>query len=143
MRMHEFDRIFQRDDVDCFRAIEIVQYRGKRRGFAGTGRASHEHEAGFLARNLLDNLGKFESFKRRDHSVQFAKDNRVIAFLRKDVDTKARLVHDGVSGVARAGAQEIFDVPLVFANEIERDQFSLIWRETLKRRIERALPDED
>ena len=53
-------------------------------------------------------------------------DDRVISALGKDVDAVTGLVHDRVGGVARAAAEKILYVPLVFCtHQIEGDYLRL------------------
>ena len=46
--MDVFHRVFQRDDVDGLGAVDFVENGGQRGGFAGTGRAGDQHQAGFF-----------------------------------------------------------------------------------------------
>ena len=59
----------------------------------------------------------------------------VIAALREDVDTKARLGGQRVGRVARAPANQVGDVPLVFAHEVQRHHLGLEGRQLLDGRI--------
>ena len=54
--MHEFDRVLQRDDVDRLGLVDLVQHRGQRGGLAGAGRAGDQHQPGFFARHLAEDL---------------------------------------------------------------------------------------
>ena len=42
---NEFDRVFQRDDVLFEIGVDVLDHRGERGGFAGTGGARHQHDA--------------------------------------------------------------------------------------------------
>ena len=72
VRMNKFDRVFQRDDVNGLGVVDLVEDGGQRGGFAGAGRAGDQHQAGFFARNLLDDLREVQRFQRRDDGVQLA-----------------------------------------------------------------------
>src|SRR5205085_2567129 len=86
--VYKFHRIFQRDDVDGLGVVDLVQNRGEGGGFAGTGGARDQDEAGFFPWDLLDDFRKSQPFQRRNFSVQFAANYRVIAALRKDADAE-------------------------------------------------------
>ena len=52
-RMHEFDRIFQRDDMHRLRFVDLIEQRGERRRLAAAGRAGDEDKPGFFLRDLF------------------------------------------------------------------------------------------
>jgi hypothetical protein len=43
--VHEFDRVLDRDDVQCARAVDEIHHRGERRALARAGRAGQKNEA--------------------------------------------------------------------------------------------------
>ena len=53
--MHEFDRIFQGQDMAIIVLVHLVDHRRQRGGFAGARGAGHEHDAvGLLAQFFKD-----------------------------------------------------------------------------------------
>jgi len=51
--MHKFDRIFERDHVNCLRLVNFVQQRRQRRRFAAAGRTSDEDQSRFFPGDFL------------------------------------------------------------------------------------------
>ena len=120
--MDVFHRVFQRDDVDGLGAVDLVEDGGQGGGFAGTGRAGDEHQAGLFLGDLLEDVRELQLFQRRNVGVQLAADDGIIAALREDVDAEAGLVRKRVGRVAGTVAQQIFDVPEIVADDIQGDR---------------------
>ena len=53
--MHELNRVFQGDDVDRLRLVDLIEQRGQRRRLAAAGRAGDEDQPGFFLRDFLEN----------------------------------------------------------------------------------------
>ena len=62
-RMHEFDRIFQRDDVHRLRFVDLIEKGRERRRLAAAGRAGDQNQARFFLRDLFENGREFETLK--------------------------------------------------------------------------------
>ena len=60
--VHEFDGIFQGNDMHRLGLIDLVQQGRKRRGFADAGGPGHENQPIFLLGRLLKNIRQFETF---------------------------------------------------------------------------------
>ena len=65
VRVHELDRVLDRDDVIAARAVDEVDQRAERRRLARPGRAGDEHEALVELAELLD-LGRDAHLLHRD-----------------------------------------------------------------------------
>ena len=52
--MDEFDRIFERHDVEPPRGVQVIDHRGQRGRLAGAGGAGHQHHALVVVAQLLD-----------------------------------------------------------------------------------------
>ena len=63
-RMHEFDRILQRDDMDRLGFVDLIEKRGERGRLAAASRARDQNQARFFLRDLVENRRQFELFKR-------------------------------------------------------------------------------
>src|SRR5205807_10134393 len=56
LRMYILDRIFQGDDVNGLRFVDLVQNGGQRGRLAAAGRARDQNEAGFFLSDLVKNF---------------------------------------------------------------------------------------
>ncbi len=134
--MHEFHRVFERDDVAGLGFVDLVKDGGERRGFAGAGRAGDEDQAGFFLRQFLEDFRQAQLFQRRNLRGQLAQDGGKISALRKDVDAETRPVGERVSRVAGTVLQKVFDELQIVADDVQGDCLHLERREFLDWRIE-------
>src|SRR5258708_3008223 len=107
MRMNVFNRVLERDNMTRLRGIDIAKNGCEGGGFTGTGSAGHEYQAGLFTRDLFDDFRELKPLEGRDNGVQLAQDDGIITTLRKDIDTEAGLVGQGVGGIAGTAAQEV------------------------------------
>ena len=136
VRMDIFHRVFQGDDVDGFAPVDFVQNGGQRGGFAGTGGAGDQHQAGFFLGDFLENLRELQLVQSGDGRIKLAADDGIVSALREDVDAEAGLVRERVGSVARPVAQQVFNLPEIVANDVERDAFGLKRCELFDGRVE-------
>ena len=66
LRMHEFDRVFQRHDVYRFRFVEFIQKGGKRRGLTASGCSSDEDETRLFSGNRVKYRRQIELIHTRN-----------------------------------------------------------------------------
>ena len=62
-----FDRVFERDDVFFEIGVDVFDHRRERRGFAGTGRTGHQHDAARRFRDFFD-LWQQAEFLKTGHA---------------------------------------------------------------------------
>src|SRR5579883_1950666 len=136
VRVNKLDRVFQGDDMDGLGMIDFVKNRGKGGGFAGTGGAGDQHQAGLFTWDLTNDIGELEPFQCGNNRVELAQHDGAIPTLRKDVDTKPGLIRKGIGCVTRAAAQQVDQVPLVVAYQIERHHFGLKRSQLLNRHLQ-------
>ena len=84
----ELDRIFERDDVESSRGVEVIDHRRERRRLAGAGRAGHEHHALMVIAELLDDRRQRELVEARDVGRDRAERRADAGLLAEDVDAK-------------------------------------------------------
>jgi len=100
VRMDIFNRVFQ---VTMWTGLDpLISFRigGECGGFAGTGGAGDQHQAGFSFGDVLENLRKFQLIQRGMVAFKLAADDGIISALREYVDTEAGLVGKRVGSVA-------------------------------------------
>ena len=64
--VHEFDRIFDRDDVILPDLVRVVDDRRQRRGFSASRRSGDEHQSLVELRELLHDRRQAQLFRRQD-----------------------------------------------------------------------------
>ena len=88
--VHELDGVFDGDDVLVALAVDLVDHRRQRSGFAGTGRTGHQDQpARFLAK-LGDHRRQSQLRERFDFEWDHAEDSRSGATLVKKIAAEAR-----------------------------------------------------
>ena len=60
--VHEFDRVFERDDVHFLRLVNLVEHRSQGGGFAAAGAAGEEDDPEFFLDHSLENGRQTERF---------------------------------------------------------------------------------
>src|ERR1700681_4520185 len=88
--MKEFDGVFNRQDVVRLFLVDLVQDRRQRRGFAGTGRASYEHDAVPQFDDFTEMRWQIERCEIRDRLGDYAHHDRVSPTLPENVHSKTR-----------------------------------------------------
>jgi hypothetical protein len=88
--VHEFDRVFDRQDVAVFGLIEVVHHGRERGRFAGTRGTGHEHQAARLERQIAKNLRGIELLEREDFARNGTKGRGRATVLVEGVHTKTR-----------------------------------------------------
>jgi hypothetical protein len=64
--VHEFDRLFDGDDVPRIAAVDVIDQRGERGRFARAGRARDQDQATADVGEAFDDGRDLELFERRD-----------------------------------------------------------------------------
>ena len=123
LRMHEFDGIFERDDVDRLGLVQFVQQGRQRCRLTGAGRAGDQHQPGFFLCNRVENRRQIELIDAWNVGRQFPQNDRVIAALGEDIDAEARLLAKRVGAVARTRLDQILGQPAVAIDEIAARSF--------------------
>jgi hypothetical protein len=123
--VNEFDRVFERDDVNGFTLVDLVQQRGQGRGLAGTGGARDEDQTGFFLGDLLENRGHLQILESRNAGVQLTQNHRIIAALREDVHAEACLAGDAMRAITGTGAKQVFGQSAAAGHQVEGHHFGL------------------
>jgi len=122
--MLELDRIFDRDDVPRFVAIDRADHRGESGGLAGTGRAADQHQAARRLHQLGENWRQAKLRNRRNGSRQRADGGGQRAALTMDVDAESPraplIALDGRGQTQREIDRALFKHPLPDARRHER-----------------------
>ena len=138
--MHEFDRVFQRDDVDRLRLVDLVEHRRERGRLAAAGRAGHENQARLFLRDLVKDRRQAECLERSGHvACNFRMTIAEMALLPEDVDAKARFVVQRVAAIAGTAREVIVDQAAIALHECERDLLGLIRRQRVRSADRRRL----
>ena len=106
--VYELDRVFQSDDVNRLRLIELIEESGEGRGFAASCGAGYQDQTCLFFRDRVKYRRKVELIDAGNLGRQSAKNDRVVAALREDIDAEARLLPKGIRTIARAGLYQVF-----------------------------------
>src|SRR5215470_18793161 len=93
-RVHEFDRVLDRDDVALTAAIDLLDQRRDGARLPRTGRAGDEYEPLLRLGEALQDCGKAKVVRRRDGVGDGAKHRADAADMAIDVHAKAREARD-------------------------------------------------
>src|SRR4030095_11473009 len=94
VRVHEFDRLFDRDDVPGEVDVNVVQQRRERGRLAGTSRARYQHQATTDVAELFDDRGNPELLQRGDLRRNETEDTPEALSLLQEIAAKPRvLIH--------------------------------------------------
>ena len=88
--MHEFDRIFDRDDVIVPLQVGVIDHRRERGRFTGTGRTGHEHETLLQHRKFFQDRRQAELVDRQHLRWNETKHGRDAVFLLEEIGTVAQ-----------------------------------------------------
>ena len=77
-----------------------------------------------------------EIVQSRNFGAELSEHHRQIAALAEDVDTKPRLIGQGIREVTGTGSHQIIQKPVAAVHQIQRYHFGLIGRQPLDKRIE-------
>ena len=135
--MNEFDRIFQRDDVNWLGFVDLVEKGGQRRRLAAAGRAGDQNQAGFFLGDLLENRRQSETLERRDFAFELPHHDREMSLLPENIDAETRFVAERVTAIAGAAGEVIVNQAAIALHEGERDLLRLIRSERFDRRIDK------
>jgi len=72
--VHEFDRVLDGDDVLAEIGVDVVDHRGQRGRFAGTGRPGDQHQARFQRADVLEHIRHVKVFESQDLGRNLAHD---------------------------------------------------------------------
>ena len=98
--MKKFDRVFQGQDVNFLRLIQLVQHRGKRRCLSAAGGARHEDDPVLLLDHLVENRRQPEAFQRGDFCLQLPHHDGLPAVLLENVHAQTRDIAERVTAIA-------------------------------------------
>ena len=106
--VHEFNRVFHRDDVVFAVFVRVIHDRRQRGGFAGTGRAGDHDQAVCNMANFLNTAGRgrFEFVKilERKHPARNLPEHRGDAvFLVEEIDAETGDIRDFITEIHVAG----------------------------------------
>ena len=97
LRMHEFDRILQGNNVDWLGFVDLVEHGREGGRLAATGRSCDEDQAGLFLRDLGEDRRQSNGLDRRHGAFQFPQDDREVALLAEDVHAEARFLAEASS----------------------------------------------
>ena len=86
--VNELNRVFEADDVQVARFVEVIDHRGKRRGFTGTGRAGDQHHALVVLAEFSKDSWHIQLLERWHVGRNMPKDGAVTRGFAKDVDAE-------------------------------------------------------
>lgn len=135
-REHEFDRIFEREDMLVVVLINPVQHRRDRRGLAGTRHASEQHHSLAVLAEFVQNGGNVQLFKFWNEVINTSSDKTNVPHLRQNVDAETptnAVDHAGVSKVRAPGVVVNLAVTLVHHREDEPIHFFVVDRSAIER----------
>ena len=113
VRVHEFDRIFDGDDVAEGILVAVIDERGERGALAGAGAADEDHQAAFEHGDLLENGRQHQLLEGGDPVGDGAQHQRHGAFFQIGIDAEAP-DPGGIDGeVAFLGRLELGGLPVV------------------------------
>ena len=98
-RVHEFDRIFEADDVEVPRLVEVIDHRRQRRRLTGSGAARDEHHALVVVTELFQDRRHLQLFERRYVTRDVTEHRADPRHLAKYVDTKAAAIFADVGKI--------------------------------------------
>src|SRR6476660_4668800 len=98
--MNELNRIFQSNDVNRLRLVDLIEDGGERRGLATPRRASDEDEAGFLFCHFFEKRRQMQRFNRRHGSLEDAQHHGKVSLLPENTDAKACLFVERIAAIA-------------------------------------------
>ena len=110
VRVHELDRILDRDDVVGAGAIDVVDHRRQRRRLARAGRAGDEHEPLLQVAEVEDVRREPEPLGGQDLGRDDAEDAADAEAVHEDVGAEARQPGDLVGEVGVVPRLELFAV---------------------------------
>ena len=89
VHVHEFDRIFDGENVVVPLGVDLVDHGSEGGGFAGAGRTGDQHQAARLFAHLADDCGKPELVERLDLEWNETEDRRCRAALIENVGAES------------------------------------------------------
>ena len=108
VRMDEFDRVFNGNNVAVAVFIAVVDHGGQRSGFARACAADENHQPAFLHGDFFQHFGQFQVVHFRNHAVDDADDECHRAALNHGVDTETRHAVEADGKVTFFGVFEFF-----------------------------------
>ena len=137
VRMHELDRILERDDVHGPRRVDLAEQRRERGRLARAGRAGDQDHPGFLVGHLAERVRQLQILERGDLRLQLAQHHRQVAALLEDVDAEPRTVAERVGAVARALGHQVLAQSAIAIDQVQGEDLGLKRRQALDGRIGR------
>ncbi len=92
IREHEFDRVFNRQDVQCLAAVHVVEHRRDRRRFPRTRHARKDNQPLVVVAKSFDGGWQTELLEGRDIRIHTPCDHREFAALFQHVHAEAAFV---------------------------------------------------
>ena len=105
--MDELDRVFERDDVEASRGVQVVDHRRERGRLAGAGGAGDQHHALVVVAEFLDDRRQRELVDARDVLRDGAERGAEAGFLAVDVDAEAAAVGRHIGEVEVVALAEV------------------------------------
>ena len=100
MRMQEFDRIFERDNVNWFGVIYFVEHGGQRGRFATAGTTGNKDNAGPFLDDFAKDRWQAKLLDSGNLRLQTPQDQGMAALLLEDVDAKSGQIFKRITAIA-------------------------------------------
>jgi hypothetical protein len=141
VRMHELDRVLDRDDVAVGVLVAVVDHRRQRGALARAGGADEDHEAALGQRHVLEDLRQAERVDRRDLRRDRPHHDADMALLHEGVAAEAADAGRGDREVALLGLLELGR--LLVVHDRARQRQRVLRRQRLRRDLGDAAVDLD
>ena len=106
--VNELDRVFERDDVEAARGVQVIDHRRERGRLAGAGGAGDQHHALVVVAEFLDDGRQRQSVDARDVLRDRAKRRAEAGFLAEHVDAETPAVGRHIGEVEVVALAEVF-----------------------------------
>src|SRR3954467_5571452 len=101
-RVHEFDRVFQRNDVDGLLLVDLIEQCRQRRCLAASRRAGQKPQSRLFLGYLRKDSGQPEARNARNLPLQFAQNDGEMSLLAENIDAEPGIGAERVTAIARS-----------------------------------------
>ena len=127
-RVNEFDRVFDRQNMDVLAMVHVVEHRSDRRRFTRTSHTGEQHHPLVVVRQLGHDRRQIESIEVRNRTFDFSANHARQTHLHKEIHAKSPLVAIDINDVRKVGATfvpEDVRQPLIHHRHEQRFHFLL------------------
>ena len=116
--MQKLDRIFQSQDVNLLRLVELIDHRAQRGGLAGAGSSSHENDSVLFLNDLFEDGRQAQFLEGGNLRFELAHDDGAAAVLAENIHPETSHFRDGVAAIARTQFRQIVRQTLVRPHDV-------------------------